>query len=248
MKTTLRTRYILAVAGVIGITVVAILGSGTVFGQTHAPGSPQLIQQRDFKSWSYTVTREETGHLAAETRFDAQSVPGIKAFAAANQKLASQQATKDGEAEIFVVFRTPLAPDAYRAWASRFSIRHFDAVYMKSSDGREFKDFKDPLPPILTTVLVNSSDPLPQSQLESALQSLKSSAGSRSSIQGVVAFRGKADNRQLVSLTTESQVIFADLTAQVIRENLRTSGNSDAQEMEMYNQAPIFGVENLVNQ
>lgn len=230
------------------LAVLTLLGSAVIVqGATKPADAPTLVKQRDFGSWSYVLKQDANNALSAEVHFDSATVKGIQAFVADNKVLANQLAAvrpAGPQAEVLVVFKAPMDINAYRAWATKAGITYFKATHVMAIDGRS-TDAAHPLPPIQMSVFQASSDPLPKANLEQAIKSTESASGGDITVRGVDAFQAKVDASRLLAIANDPQVLIADVTANVVRNDLSKAGIKNPDQVEVYNPIPIFNVEDL---
>lgn len=253
--------------------VLALIGVGVVSGATHLPGAPEVVRQHDFGAWSYVARHETTGSLSAETHFDYSSVSAIRAFAATNIILAGQLASTKGQSDVQVTFKVPLSPTAYRTWITSADSIVVSASYIKAQDGRNLVGVPtESLPPLQITIVPGtdsqvssggpppvskssnlaqgfpaSSDPLPQAQLDRAVQNASQSFGAIK-VLGVYACQLRVANQLLPALAMDPQVLIADVTAPIVRNDLQAAGVPDADKAEIYTGMPTFTVQDLMSQ
>lgn len=174
------------------------------------------IRTRDYGSWSYEASREESGLVVATVRYDTKTAEGVRAYAAANKQLATELATSRNEAIVKVTFKKPFPVDAYRAWAASSGVTQFDYVYtrVKNSAGRDG----------MFSVVAHSQDPLPQSGLDSFMLSSKQMDNGPYTVVGVIYFEGRIAADRLVELSSDPDVFVADVTHNIIVSELVQDG------------------------
>ncbi|MBF6614403.1 MAG: hypothetical protein IVW55_14900 [Chloroflexi bacterium] len=236
------------------IVVLVLLGSAAIVqGSTQPADAPKLVQQRDFGSWSYVLKREPDNTLSAEVHFDANSIKGVQAFAAANKVLAKQLASSSSgsnnnsdQAEVLVMFKEPMDVDAYRIWARNSGIGYFKITAVMAIDGRLDRASR-PYPPIQMSIIPPPTDALPQVNLEDAIKQAESASGGNITIRGVDGFQAKVDTNQLPAIAADPQVLIADVTANVVRNDVRTTVTKNAEHVDVYDPLPVFGILDLFN-
>ncbi|MDQ5826733.1 MAG: hypothetical protein M3441_21340 [Chloroflexota bacterium] len=170
------------------------------------------IRKSDHGTWSYDASREESGLVVATVSFDDTSVNGLRAFSAANKKLAEDLETSGNEAIVKVTFKKPIPVEEYRAWAASSGVTEFDVIYTRVRDnaGRNSS---------FSTVSM-SHDPYPQPALDSFIDSSNKMASGPFTVVGITYFEGKIAADRLAGLSRDPNVFLADVTENIIRSEL----------------------------
>ncbi len=94
------------------------------------------------------------------------------------------------------------------------------------------------------SVFTRSNDPLPQAKYEDAIKSTSSTFGAIT-IRGVDALQGKVATNQLPALTSNPEVLIADVTSNMVRKDLYTAGIADWDRVYVPSLIPIFSVQEI---
>jgi hypothetical protein len=194
--------------------------------QTKSIGGTEQGWRKDFGAWSYYIADREDGWLRAMVTFDHNSVKGIRDFADANRVLANQLADSTDQVEVEVTFRELMTPEEHRAWATAAGITYFDNVHMMADD---------PLSGSAEMVVrVGSPQPPPQTRYDEE----KAAHNLNDRIQGIDSFRGKVDASRLPAIAADPKVFVADVTMNVVRNDLRAAGITDR--ADIHNSVVVF--------
>lgn len=232
--------------------IIALLGGATHSGrslqvidprpqgvQAGAP-APVPVRSADFGAWSYTAGRNELGILEATVMYDGNSPKTLQTYAAANRAAAAQLAAAGGTVEIQVIFRDPLSPTEYRAWASALGLA-VDSVQIRTVSAAGQRSTLSLFP--------QGKEPLPQGALDSQLTAATKAAGPLT-VRGVFAVRGKVDASRLPTILADKRVFLPDVTATLVQRDLAAFGVADAPQVRVtifqpYWQMEDAGLENF---
>lgn len=219
----------------VGICLLAVALSAPLSAHARQGTPPPQAHGHDYGAWSYTAARiPDHGRLEASVRYDNGSVTGLRAYAAANQFLAGQFARAGGTVEVQVTFRTPMAPDAFRAWATNAGLTVQAAdIRTVNAKGRRST----------LAVFPRGGDPLPQTIIDRQLA--RHQPADPLTVQGVVDARGTVDAARLPGIAADAKVFMADVTATVVRSDLASEGEVDAAQTLVQVPPPFWAMEDL---
>jgi hypothetical protein len=210
-------------------TAVALLPTST---PVPLPPTPELVGENDFGIWSYKAYRGREGQLLARVEADLGSLEALFAYQQVNQELAKELAAEGGMAEVQITFNTYVKPNEFRVWAREMDLlvdesvlRHKDGFGQDATLG----------------VGAQNDDPLPQEWLDHALASSREHSGEEGEILGVYYTSGKIDAARLPELGSYPTVFIADVTINVIRNDLTVKGiRGGDQALSIADVPPVF--------
>lgn len=181
--------------------------------------TPDVVREHDFGTWLYQATRDPDGRLFVKTRFDTQSVAGIRSFAAANRALAEQLARKGGQADVWITFSAPMTLTVYTAWAAQNGITDVSSSEIEAANPQGS--------PTIFSVY-DYTDPYSQLMLARAVSDYSQSKGPLT-VLGIVSLRASVQAARLPALAASRPVAVADVTPNIIAEELRAAGVPSAE-------------------
>ncbi len=212
MKSNRRTLMVIIAA--ILVAMVMLIISISLIPQK--AGTKTLIFSQNYDSWSYSARQDASGVFNARIKCDYNTKEGLLQYVEVNKRIAKQLEVTGGEVDVDVTLRTPMDPDRYREWAKNSGINFFEEVNLRDVSARGERTSIGMYP--------MSADPLPQGFVSSqANPNVKNSR----ILQGVVNVRGKIDAKKLPNLTNDTKVFLAEVTANIVHQDLQTKGLSD---------------------
>lgn len=208
------------------------------------PPSNQEVAQGNFGSWNYRAVRMNGQQIVAGINFDSSSVATLNAYATSNRAQATELATRGGEVNVHITFRTYVAPAQFRSWATAIGLR------VERSDIRLVQNGKDAVIGIGGT----ESDPLSQASLDEVLQLLIDDGANISTVRGVYFTIGTINASQLPLLAADPLVYLPDVTINVVRNELIAAQVPGAEQADIGINFPVtpfwkmehdFGLENF---
>lgn len=181
--------------------------------------TPDVVREHDFGAWSYQAVRNPAGRLYVKTRFDTQSVAGIRSFAAANRALAEQLARKGGQAEVWITFSAPMTLTEYAAWAAQNGITDVSSSEIEATNPQG-------TPSIFG--VYDYTDPYSQLMLARDVSGYSQSKGPLT-VLGIVSLRASVQAARLPALAASRPVAVADVTPNIIAEELLAAGVPSAE-------------------
>lgn len=166
----------------------------------------QEVGQGNYGSWSYRAVRRN-GQILAGVRYDNNSVASLNSYAAANVTLANQLALQSGDVDVYITFRTYVSPAQFRAWATAKGL-HVKESYIRVIEESGIDGGLN--------IAAIETDPLPQDRIDTILQKV---TGVRS-VPGVYFTIATISANQLLQISTDPQVFLADVTPNIVRNEL----------------------------
>lgn len=175
----------------------------------------QEEKQADYGVWQYKAGKSIDLGAHAVITYDQSSVEALQGYAAANHTLAKQVAAEGGTVQVHITFRDYMAPDQFRTWVKskgltvlQTELRAIDAKGMPGTLG----------------VYPQGDDPLPQTYMSQGLEPQKQLAGDAGTLAGVFYTYATVDAANLLNISEDPLVFIADVTPNVVRRELITSG------------------------
>lgn|GEM_PF-2316581 len=173
------------------------------------------VLERDYGTWSYIAGRSSSAGMGASIRYDISSVAALNAYALANRALAAELVTRGGEVEVYITFRTYLAPAQFRAWVAANG-----ATVKRSMLRTIYPDGQ--LGTVGQGTHPGDTEPLPQHRLDQALN--PTPRGTRPTLRGLYWTLITVQATQLPGIVADPLVFLADVTPNVVREDLAAAG------------------------
>lgn len=254
MKPTASTSKLLMVLAIIGgatLLVSALLASPQP--QTSQPATqstPQsqalkpppavptlsgvLLHDANFGAWQYYARKSNTDGGDGDIRIKPgqiyvyvdynKTTDGMKRYVEANKKLLPQIASRDGEAEVYVVFNQYLSIDQFRSWVKSHGLR----------TGYSWARFIDETVSPRRIMMwpanqrLDPQDPINQADLDNAMKFYV--IENHGTLMGVYATHTWVDARDLPALAAESTTFYIDVTPEAVRNDLAAAGIAGARQ------------------
>jgi len=197
---------------------------------------PDEVLERDYGVWGYKVGRHHSLGTSGNVHYKFGTVAQLNAFAAANQLLATDLASRGGQAEVYITFRTYLTPEQYRAllkvWGASV---HRTELRTVDPSGHEGTLWQGPI--------TGDTEPLPQDRLDKALIMRRSPVPRGETGEYTLILRGVysaiiiVDATRLPEIAADPLVFLANVTPNVVRNELHAAG-WQTQEKSLYVSPP----------
>lgn len=223
------------------------------YGDTAIGGEPisgHIVHQANFTAWSYiakagtaNLTNVEgspvgTNQIYVTINHDWNSVNGDQEYINANKKLLPQIATQSGQVEVSIVFNTYVPVDQFRVFAQTHKLN------VLSSYVRAIDQAAKPIYAPYYTLHINSSgngaNPIPQANLDNELAAISNSPQKQVSLAGVYCTHASVDAKELPVIAAEPSVYYVDVTAEAVRNDLKSAGIDGASNAVVMNYAYVF--------
>lgn len=200
------------------------------------------IKRADFGSWSYQAIRDASGAHAGvyvPIHYNYDSIQALRTYAANNQLLASKiaAANKGEKTQVYITFRNYIAPDQFRTWAKIMGL-HVEQSELRitQTDGTAGTFILDKQ--------ATDADPLLQASIDQELAVLQKGPGVQT-LQGVFFTRATVDAARLPNIAADPSVFLADVTPNVVRNELTYAGLAKDGELniEVIPPTPFFMLE-----
>lgn len=198
-------------SALIAIAIFAMLGLSLLAFSRSVSAQPQ-IWQHSFDGWSYAGYVDSDGYVNGRVWLEANTVGGLKKYAAANRVLADQL-WKSGQRtmQVEVTFKHPISIETL----SRLQVRSgviINRVQARviSADGQRVG---------MDWVVANPSDLNPPS-MDLTLNDISQKMNGPARFLGVVSFIGRGNRQAYDQLISDPDVFIADVTVNQIQRDM----------------------------
>jgi hypothetical protein len=212
----IETVFVLPTVGTPALPVSSV----TVVQPTPSAVRAAEVLERDYGVWGYKVSRyvDAPTTTSGNINYDFDTVAELNAFAAANQVLATSLASRGGQAEVYVTFRTYLTPEQFRAWirarGANVGQSMLRTVYPDGQEGTLGQGSHQ-----------GDTEPLPQDRLDKALQiQLRGEVKYALTLRGLYYTLITVDATRLPEIAADPLVFIANVTPNVVRNELHAVG------------------------
>jgi hypothetical protein len=204
---------------------------------------PEQVQERNYGVWRYKAGRHSDFGIAVNIHYDLSSVAALRNYAAANQALATQLASGGGQAEVYVTFRTYIAPEQFRAWVRAKGVTVVRSMLRSIEPNGNLGTVGQGTHP-------GDTEPLPQDRLDEAL--VRGPRDPSATLRGLYFTIITVQASRLPEIAADPLVFIADVTPNVVRNELAAAGweGVDQATIGVFPNSPFymmeeFGLENF---